>query len=122
MESFLFRDDSAPRALPLSVGKKQQVRGTRRSVTSETMPAEPVSASLSPHGEVSPVHFSLLDQCPSAAVSNLVSFGGSDCDAMDDSMSLEASDAEELSGSYVDPAPLPSAQPSTASTGMDAEI
>lgn len=41
---------------------------------------------------------------------------------MDDSMSLESSDAAELSGSYVDPNPLPSAQPSAASTGMDTEL
>ncbi|XP_016113692.1 mitogen-activated protein kinase kinase kinase kinase 4-like [Sinocyclocheilus grahami] len=42
--------------------------------------------------------------------------------AMDDSVSLAASDAEELSGSSFDPAPLPSVEPSAASTGMDAEL
>ncbi len=41
---------------------------------------------------------------------------------MDDSLSLAASDAEELSGSYHDPAPLHSGQPSTSSPGMDTDI
>ncbi len=37
-------------------------------------------------------------------------------------MSLLASDAEELSSSSYDPTLLPSAQPSTASTGIDTEL
>ncbi len=41
---------------------------------------------------------------------------------MDDSLSLAASDAEEVSGSYHDPAPLYSVQPSASSTTMDADI
>ncbi len=41
---------------------------------------------------------------------------------MDDSLSLAASDAEELSGSYHDPALLHSAQPSASSPGMDADL
>ncbi len=43
---------------------------------------------------------------------------------MDDSLSLAASDAEEVSGSYHDPAPAPlySVQPSASSTTMDADI
>ncbi len=40
----------------------------------------------------------------------------------DDSMSLVASDAEELSGSVTDPAPSGLPAPSAAKAGMDAEI
>ncbi len=79
-------------------------------------------ASLSPNREVTPILFFHPDQRPSAAASDLVSFGGSECDVMDDSMSLAASDAEEMSGSSHDPAPLPSEEPSATSTGMDAEL
>ncbi|KAL0161520.1 hypothetical protein M9458_045245, partial [Cirrhinus mrigala] len=54
---------------------------------------------------------------------DLVSFGGSEDDMLD-SMSLAASDAEELSGSITDPAPLPSTDTSDprTRTGMDAEL
>ncbi|KAK2914044.1 hypothetical protein Q8A67_002443 [Cirrhinus molitorella] len=72
--------------------------------------------------DVSPVLFSRPDQRPSAHASDLVSFGGSDDEALDDSMSLAASDAEELSGSSHDPAPLPSKDSSAAGSGMDAEL
>ncbi len=41
---------------------------------------------------------------------------------MDDSLSLAASEAEELSGSYHDRAPVYSAQPSASSPGMDADL
>ncbi len=47
----------------------------------------------------------LLDSHPSAAASDLVSFGGSNDGELDDSLSLAASDAEDLSGSYHDLAP-----------------
>ncbi len=77
---------------------------------------------LTPAVQFSPVLFTRPDQHPSAAANDLVSFGGSDDGEMDDSLSLAASDAEELSGSYHDPAPLYSAQPSASSTGMDADI
>ncbi|KAK2911406.1 hypothetical protein Q8A67_003539 [Cirrhinus molitorella] len=70
----------------------------------------------------SPVLFSYSEQRSSAAASDLVSFGGSECEAMDDSISLAAFDAEKLSGSSHDPVPLPSSEPSVASTGMDAEL
>ncbi len=102
--------------------KKQRGRGTRCLETREPTPAEPPRASLSPHREVSRTLFTHLDQRPSAAASDLVSFGGSECDDMDDSMSLLASDAEELSSSSHDPTLLPSAQPSATSTGIDAEL
>ncbi len=69
---------------------------------------------------MSPVLYIQPDQRPSASVSNLVSFGGSDDELADeladDSMSLVASDAEELSGSVTDPVPsgLPAALHSMA--------
>ncbi|KAL0168644.1 hypothetical protein M9458_036866, partial [Cirrhinus mrigala] len=63
-------------------------------------------ASLSPPRGDSCVLFSHPDQHPSAAASDLVSFCGNECNAMDDSMSLAASDTEELSGLSHDPAPM----------------
>ncbi len=104
------RANPAPRALPFSssqgpVRKKQRGRGSQRPVESELTSAQIPRASLSPHREVSPVLFSQPDQRPSASASYLVSFGGSDDELADDSMSLAASDAEELSGSVTDPAP-----------------
>ncbi len=69
----------------------------------------PTHTSLSPKREFSPILFTHPDQHPSAAASDLVSFGGSDDGEMDNSLSLVASDAEELSGSYHSPAPLHSA-------------
>ncbi len=47
----------------------------------------------------------LLDMHPSAAASDLVSFGGSNDGELDDNLSLAASDVEDLSGSYHDLAP-----------------
>ncbi len=79
--------------------KKQRGGGSQRPVESELTLAQIPRASLSPHSEVSPVLFSQPDQRPSASASDLVSFGGSDDELADDSMSLAASDAEELSGS-----------------------
>ncbi len=84
--------------------------------------AQSSRASLSPNREVSPVLFSQPDQHPSASASDLVLFGGSDEEQNDDSMSLAASDAEELSGSVADPALLPSSTPSAAKAGLDAEL
>ncbi len=55
-------------------------------------------------------------------MSNLVSFGGSDDELADDSMSLVVSDAEELSGLVTDPAPSGLPAPSAAKAGMDAEL
>ncbi|KAL0201208.1 hypothetical protein M9458_004395, partial [Cirrhinus mrigala] len=54
---------------------------------------------------------------------DMVSFGGSEDDMLD-SMSLAASDTEELSGSVNDSAPLPSADTNSprTGTGMDAEL
>ncbi|KAK2881492.1 hypothetical protein Q8A67_018760 [Cirrhinus molitorella] len=102
--------------------KKQQGRGPQCSATSKLTSAQPPRASPSPHREASPVLFSCPDQRPSADASDLVSFGGSEDKALDDSMPLAASDAEELSGSSHDPAPLPSKDSSAAGSGMDAEL
>ncbi len=125
--AFFSESDPAPRALPFSssqgpVRKKQRGRGSQRPVESELTSAQIPSASLSPHREVSPVLFSQADQRPSASASDLVSFGGSDNELADDSMSLAASDAEELSGSVTDPAPSRLPAPSAAKAGMDAEL
>ncbi len=124
---FLFRERSRPSRLLFSssqgpVRKKQQGRGSQRPVESELTPAKIPRASLSPHREMSPVLFSQPDQRPSASVSDLVSFGGSDDELADDSMSLVASDAEELSGSVTDPAPSGLPGPSAAKAGMDAKL
>ncbi len=69
-----------------------------------------------------PSFFFQPDQHLSASASDLVSFGGSDDELADDSMSLAASDAEELSGSITDPAPSRFPAPSAAKAGMDAEL
>ncbi len=61
---------------------------------SELTPAQTPRAPI----EANPVFFSRADQCPSAAVSDMVSFGGSEDEILDDSVSLAASDGEELSG------------------------
>ncbi|KAL0183526.1 hypothetical protein M9458_019222, partial [Cirrhinus mrigala] len=126
--AFFSERDSAPRALPFSssqepVKKKQRGRGSKRSELSELTSAQPPRASASPQREDSPVLFARPDLCPSAVASDLVSFGGSEDDMLD-SMSLAASDAEELSGSVNNPAPLPSADTSGPRTGagMDAEL
>ncbi len=56
------------------------------------------------------------------AASDLVSFGGSNDGELEDSLSMAASDAEELSGSYHDLAPSHSAQPRASSPDMDANV
>lgn len=81
-----------------------------------------ISTSLPPPKEVSPVSFSCPDQCPSAIANDLVSFGGSDDEPLDDSMSLAASDAEDWSGSVADPAPLTFLKQIDARVGMDTEL
>ncbi|KAI2660631.1 ORF V: Enzymatic polyprotein [Labeo rohita] len=108
-DSVLFRTRLRPRALPFPssqepVKKKQRGRGSQRSELGELTSAQPPRASPSPQREGSPVLFTRPDLCPSAAASDMVSFGGSEDDMLD-SMSLAASDAEELSGSINDPAP-----------------
>ncbi len=65
---------------------------------SELTPAQTPRTSLSAPREADPVFFSRADQRPSAAASDMVSFGGSEDEILDDSVSLAASDGEELSG------------------------
>ncbi len=109
--AFFSESDSAPRALPFSYSqgparKKLRGRGFERPETSELTSAQCPRASPSPQREDSPVLFTQPDQRPSAAAIDMISFGGSD-DEMDDSLSLVASDGEELLGSVTDPALLP---------------
>ncbi|KAK2881487.1 hypothetical protein Q8A67_018755 [Cirrhinus molitorella] len=68
-----------------------------------------------PSREDSPILFELSNQHPSADASNMVSFG---VELLDDSMSLIASNMEDMSGSTTDPAPLLSANPSNAKPGI----
>ncbi len=56
------------------------------------------------------------------AASDLVSFGRSNDGELDDSLSMAASDAEDLSGTYHDLTPSHSAQPRASSPGMDANV
>ncbi|KAI2646366.1 Titin [Labeo rohita] len=114
--AFFSERDSAPRALPFPSSqepakKKQRGRGSKRSELSELTSAQPPRASPSPQRGGSPLR---VIWSP---------FGGSEDDMLD-SMSLAASDAEELSGSVDDPAPLSSADTSGPRTGagMDAEL
>ncbi len=108
--AFFSESDSVPRTLLFSssqgpVRKKQRGRGFEQPVTSELMTAQCPRASPSPQREHSPVLFTQHDQRPSAAASDMILFGVSD-NELDDSLSLAASDAEELSGSVTDPALL----------------
>ncbi len=92
-DRFLFRERPRPSRppvffLPGTCEEKTAGRGSQRLVESELTPAQIPRASLSPNREVSPVLFSQPDQRPSASVSDLVLFGGSDDELADDSMSL----------------------------------
>ncbi len=58
--------------------KKLKGRGSQHSEMSELTPGVPPHTSLSPKREFSPVLFTRPDQHPSAAASDLFSFGGSD--------------------------------------------
>ncbi len=102
---FFSESNPSPHALTLfsfqgPARKKQRDRGFQCLEMSELNP----HTSLSPHKEISPILFTHPDQHPSVAVSNLISFGGSDDSELDDSLSLAASDAKEMAGSYNDPA------------------
>ncbi len=121
--AFFSESNPAPHALPLfsSQGptrKKQRGRGSQCAEMSELTSAVPPRTLLFPHREFSPVLFTHPDQHPSAAESDLLSLGGSNDGEMNYSLSLAASDAEERSGSYHDPATLHFAQPSASSPGM----
>ncbi len=124
--AFFSESDSALRALPFSSSqgparKKQRGRGFERPETSELTSAQCPRVSPSPQREDSPVLFTQPNQRPSAAVSDMISFGGSD-DEMDDSLSLAASDREELSGSVTDPALLPPSSSRSARHRTDEEL
>ncbi len=71
--------------------------------------------------EHSPVVFTQLDQRPSMAASDMISFSVSD-NELDVSLSLAASDAEELLGSVADPALLPSSASCCARMKPDDEL
>ncbi len=125
--AFFSETNPAPRALPpfSSQGperKRQQGRGFQHLEMSEFSPAVNPRTSLSLHREIYAVLFTHPDQHPSVATSDLVSFGGSNDGELDDSLSLAASDFEELAGSYNDPAPSQSVQPSASSPGMDTDL
>ncbi len=118
--------DSAPCSLPFSSSQgpvriKQQRRGFEQPVTSVLMLAQCPRASPSPQREHSPVLFTQHDQRSSAAASDMISFGVGD-NELDDSLSLVASDTEELSCSVTDPALLPSSASRKARLRADAEI
>ncbi len=71
--------------------------------------------------EYLPVLFTQHDQHPSAAASDMISFVASDGE-MDNSLSLAASDAEELSDSVTDPAFLPSSSSCNTRLRADEEL
>ncbi len=123
--SFL-ESDSIPCALPFSssqgpVRKKLRGREFEQPVTSELTPDQCSHASPSPQREHSLVLFTQHDEHPSAAASNMISFSVSD-NELDDSLSLAASDAKELSGSVTDPALLPSSASRNARLRADEEL
>ncbi len=102
--AFFSESDSAPRVLPFSssqgpVRKKEWGRGLVHS----------------------PLLFTQHDQRLSAAARDMISFGVSD-NELDDSLSLAASVAEELSGSVTDPAFLPSSASRNARLRADEEL
>ncbi|ROL50609.1 hypothetical protein DPX16_23879 [Anabarilius grahami] len=102
--------------------KRQRGRPVQRPELSELTSAQCPRASPSPSREQSPVLFSRPEQRPSADASDFVSFGGSDDELPDDSVSLAASEPEHWVGESDDPAPLPLLEPIDHSAGMDAEL
>ncbi|KAF4107361.1 hypothetical protein G5714_011725 [Onychostoma macrolepis] len=100
--AFFSENDSAHRTLPLP-SSQEPVRKKQRGRGCKLTPTQTPRTSLSPTREVLPVFFSRPDQRPSVAACNLVSFGGSEDEVLDDSVSLAASDAEEPSGSQHSP-------------------
>ncbi|ROJ25262.1 hypothetical protein DPX16_20075 [Anabarilius grahami] len=92
--------------------KRQRGRPVQRSELSELTSAQCPRASPSPSRE----------QRPSADASDFVSFGGSDDELPNDSVSLAASEPEHWVGESDDPAPLPLLEPIDHGAGMDAEL
>ncbi len=110
-KAFFLESDSAPCALPLSssqgpVRKKQRGRRLQCAEMSELTLAHTgmMIDFLKEVGTTAILNGSRADQRPSAVVSDMVSFGGSEDEILDDNVSLAASDGEELSGSINDPA------------------
>lgn len=62
------------------------------------------------------------NQRPSFEEAGLVSFGGSEEDLHDDSLSLMASEGEDWSGLVIDPAPPSQSSKSDARASTDAEV
>ncbi len=115
--AYFLESNSTPRAL-----KKLRGRGSQSAETSELTPAQTLRSSFSPPREADHVFFSRADQPPSAAASNMVSFGGSENEILDDSVSLAASEGEELLGSIYDPALPQSGESSKPKPGTDANL
>ncbi|ROL48618.1 hypothetical protein DPX16_0311 [Anabarilius grahami] len=102
--------------------KRQRGRPVQRPELSELTSAQCPRASPSPSREQSPVLFSRPEQRPSADASDFVSFGGSDDELPDDSVSLAASEPEHWVGESDDPTPLPLLEPIDHSAGMDGKL
>ncbi len=124
--AFFSESNSAPCVLLFSssqgpVKKKQWGRGFEQPGKSKLTPAQCPRASPSPQKEHSPVLFTQHDQRPSAAASNMISFGVSD-NELDDSLSLAASDTEELLGSVTDPTLLPTSSSHNARLRANEEL
>ncbi len=107
--------------LPGTYETKTAGRGFEQPVTSKLTSAQCPRTSPSPQREHSPVLFTQHDQRPSAAASDMISFGASD-NKLDDSLSLAASYAEELFDSVTDPALLPSSASCNARLRADEEL
>ncbi len=125
--AYSLESDSAPCALPLSsslglVRKKQPGRGSQCPEMGELTSDQILRSSLSPSREADPVFYSRADQHPSTAASDMVSFGGSEDEILDDSMSLSAFDGEELSSSIYGPALPQSGKSSKPKPGTDAKL
>ncbi len=121
MDSFLFREWLRPSrppvfltSAPLTAGQRIWAAGDKRAHVG-TMPA-----CLSITTEHSPILFTQHNQRPSAAASDMISFGVSDKE-LDDSLSLAASESEE-NHSVTDPALLPSSASHNARLRADEEL
>lgn len=104
-DKFSFSDDDLPFAdlqdLQGSVRKKQWGKRTKPSAMSELALAQNPRALPPSSREYFPVLLEHAGQHPSADASDMVSFGPVEKELLDYSMSLIASDAEEMLGSIV---------------------
>ncbi|ROL53458.1 hypothetical protein DPX16_3434 [Anabarilius grahami] len=125
--AFFSEGGPAARALPSSSSreparKRQWGRADQRPEMCKFTPAQPPRASPSPTSKQSPILFSRPELHPSPEASDRVSFGGSEEEPLDDSMSLAASETEGWAGDTEDPAHLPTLEPIDCKPGMDAEL